>query len=56
MEWLAPLVALLAVLFLLGRYVPGQNWLVIIAITLAVIVAILWLERSGLWPQSWRIR
>ena len=56
MEWLGPLIALLAVLFLVGRRVPGQNWLVIMAITLAVIVAILWLERSGLWPQNRRTR
>jgi hypothetical protein len=54
MEWFAPLVALLAVLFLVSRRLPGQNWPVIIAVTLAFIVAVLLLERSGLWPQSWR--
>jgi len=56
MEWLGPLIALLAVLFLVSRGVPGQNWLVIIAVMLAVTVAVLWLERSGLWPQNWRAR
>ncbi len=54
MELFGPLVALLAFPFLVGRCLPGQNWPVIIAVTLAFIVAVLWLERSGLWPQSWR--
>ena len=56
MEWLAALAGLLAVLFLVGRRLLGQNWPVIIAVTLAFIVVILLLERSGLWPQSWRTR
>lgn len=56
MEWIAPLIGLLAVLFLVGRRLPGQAWLVTVAVALAVIVAVVWLERSGLWPQSWRTR
>jgi len=56
MEWLGPLIALLAVLFLVSRGLPGRMWPVIIAATLAVIVAIVGLERSGLWPQNWHTR
>ena len=56
MEWFAPLIGLLAVLFLVGRRLPGQAWLITIAIALALVVTVLWLERSGLWPQSWRTR
>jgi len=56
MDWFVPLVALLAVLFLVGRRVPGQSWLMIVAVTLAIVVTIVYLERSGLWPRSWRTR
>jgi hypothetical protein len=56
MEWFAPLIGLLAVLFLVGRRLPGQAWLVTIAVALALVVIVLWLERSGLWPQNWRTR
>jgi hypothetical protein len=33
MEWLGPLIALLAVLFLVSRGLPGRMWPVIIAAT-----------------------
>ena len=56
MEWLAPLIGLLAVLFLVGRRLPGQAWLMAVAAALAFIVAVLLLERLGLWPESWRTR
>lgn len=56
MEWVASVVALLAVLFLVSRGLPGRQWPAIIALTLAVIVAVVLLERSGLWPQAWRTR
>lgn len=56
MEWIGPVVALLAVLFLVGRGMPGRVMLVAIAAALGVVVVILSLERAGLWPQSWRVR
>jgi hypothetical protein len=56
MEYLVALVGLLAVLFLVGRGVPGRRWPVIIAATLAVVVVVVLAERSGFWPRSWVIR
>jgi hypothetical protein len=47
-------VALLAVLFLVGRGTPLRSWPLILAATLAVVVAVVLLERSGYWPASWR--
>lgn len=49
-------VALLLVLFLVGRGLPGRRWPIIIAGTLAVIVLVVLAEQNGLWPRSWTIR
>ncbi len=56
MEWFVPLIGLLAMLLLIGRGLPGQAWLITIAVALALVVTVVWLERSGLWPQGWRTR
>jgi hypothetical protein len=53
MEYMVALVGLLAVLFLVGRGVPGSRWPVIIAATLAVVVLVVLAERSGFWPRGW---
>ena len=56
MTWVVSLVALLAVLFLVGRGMPLTRWPVIIAATLAVVLLIVALEQNGLWPRSWQVR
>ena len=53
MEWLS-LVSLLGVLVLVARGTPGRRLLVIVAVTLAVVVLVLFAERSGLWPEGMR--
>lgn len=56
MTWIVSLVALLAVLFLVGRGMPFSRWPVIIAATLAVILLVVAAEQNGFWPQSWQVR
>ncbi len=56
MSWLLPLVAMLAVLFLVGRGMPLSRWPVIIAATLAVILLVVAAEQNGYWPRSWQAR
>lgn len=56
MTWIVSVVALLAVLFLVGRGLPLSRWPAIIAATLAVILLVVLVERSGYWPASWRVR
>lgn len=56
MTWLMPLVATLAVLFLVGRGMPLSRWPVIIAATLAVILLVVAAEQNGMWPASWKVR
>lgn len=60
MEWLTadrilPIVALLALLFLMGRGLPARRWPLVIAATLAVIVLVVLAERSGVWPRTWSV-
>lgn len=50
-RWVAA-VALLATLFLIGRGFPGRWLLVATASALALVVLVLWLESSGLWPRG----
>lgn len=50
------LVSLLACLFLASRGLPGRQWPVILAATLAVILLVVGAERAGWWPQGWRVR
>ena len=56
MSWLLPLVAMSAVLFLVGRGMPLSRWPVIIAATLAVILLVVAAEQNGYWPRSWQVR
>jgi hypothetical protein len=42
------------VLFLLAYRMPGQRLLIIVAITLAVVVMIVGIERAGWWPEGLR--
>lgn len=53
MEWLS-LVSLLLVLVLVARGTPGRQLLIVLAATLAVVVVVLFAERSGFWPDSLR--
>lgn len=55
-ERIVSLVAILLVLFLVGRGLPGRRWPLIIAATLAVVLAIVLAERSGMWPRDWTVR
>lgn len=49
-------VALIAVLFLISRSLPGGRWPVILAATLAVVLAVVLAEQSGWWPRNWKAR
>jgi drug/metabolite transporter (DMT)-like permease len=53
---LVALVALLALLFLMGRRLPARRWPMILAVTLAVIVLVVLAEQNGLWPRGWTPR
>ena len=55
-SWLPGLVALVALLFLMTRGVPHRHLLVAAAVTLALVLAVLLIERAGLWPQDLRTR
>ena len=54
METVVAVVALLAVLVLVGRGTSLHSWPLIIAATLTVVVAVVLLERGGYWPAAWR--
>lgn len=54
-QWIS-VVALVAVLVLVGRGLPRGRWPLLIAATLGFIVLIVFVERSGLWPAGWRVR
>ena len=56
MEFILPLAALLAVLFLVSRGLPIGRWPLVIAGTLAVIVLVVLAERGGFWPAGWQVR
>jgi hypothetical protein len=56
MTWVLPLIAMLAVLFLVGRGMPLSRWPVIIAATLAVVLLVVAAEQNGWWPSSWKVR
>jgi hypothetical protein len=56
MTWIVSLVALVAVLFLVGRGLPLGRWPVIIAATLAVVVLVVLAEQNGYWPKSWQVK
>ncbi|GJD48297.1 hypothetical protein OPKNFCMD_1014 [Methylobacterium crusticola] len=56
MDLVVSVVSLLLVLILVARGVPGRNILVVLAVTLAVVVLVVGVERAGLWPSDWRTR
>jgi hypothetical protein len=56
MEMIVPLVIGLTLIWLVGRGTPWNAKLTTIAITLAVVVLIVTLERGGYWPEGWRRR
>ncbi|MGX1790981.1 hypothetical protein ACWIGM_29815 [Bosea sp. NPDC055332] len=56
MELLIPLIAGLALIWLVGRGVPWNAKLMTVVVTLAVIVVVVLLERNGLWPEAFRRR
>jgi hypothetical protein len=56
MSWIVSIVALVAVLFLVGRGMPLSRWPAIIVATLAVIVLVVAAEQNGWWPSSWQVR
>jgi hypothetical protein len=54
MELLIPLIAGLALIWLIGRGVPWDAKLMTIVVTLGVIVVVVLLERNGFWPEAFR--
>lgn len=56
MDKVVGVVAMLAILFLVGRGLPGRLWPVVIAATLALVLAVVMAEQNGLWPASWQVR
>jgi len=54
MEILIPLLAGMTLIWLIGRGVPWDAKLTTIVVTLAIIVAIVLVERGGYWPDAWR--
>jgi hypothetical protein len=56
MEMLIPLLAGLALVWLIGRSVPWNAKLTTIVVTLAVIVLIVAIERGGYWPEAFHRR
>lgn len=49
-------VSMLACLFLVSRSMPGRNWPLVIAGTLAVVLLVVLAEQNGYWPASWKLR
>jgi hypothetical protein len=43
-----------AVLVLVGRRMMGRQMLAATVFGLAVVVVVVWMDQSGLWPRSWR--
>lgn len=56
MEIMVPLIAGLALLWLIGRGVPWNAKLTTIVVTLAIIILVVALERGGYWPEALRRR
>ena len=54
MEIMVPLIAGLALLWLIGRGVPWNAKLMTIVVTLAIVILIVMLERGGYWPEAFR--
>jgi hypothetical protein len=54
MEMLVPLLIGLTLVWLIGRGTPWNAKLMTLAVTLAVIVIIVLLDKSGNWPDAFR--
>ena len=54
LEIILPLLMGLTLIWLIGRGVPWNAKLITLAVTLAVIVLIVALERGGYWPDAFR--
>ena len=54
MEIFVPLLMGVTLIWLIGRGTPWNAKLMTLAVTLAVIVLIVVLERSGFWPDAFR--
>ncbi|CAH1650051.1 conserved hypothetical protein [Hyphomicrobiales bacterium] len=54
MEILVPLIIGLSLIWLIGRGAPWNAKLLTIAVTLAIVILIVALERGGYWPEAWR--
>jgi hypothetical protein len=54
MEYFVPLLIGVTLIWLIGRGTPWNAKLLTLAVTLAVIVVIVLLERSGNWPDAFR--
>ena len=52
-RWIS-LVALVAVLVLIGWRLPGRNLLLAAAAALALAALVVSLDRAGIWPGAWR--
>jgi hypothetical protein len=56
MEMIVPLVIGLTLVWLIGRGTPWNAKLMTVAVTLAVIVLVVALEKGGYWPEAFRRR
>jgi hypothetical protein len=56
MDKIVGIVALVAILFLVGWGVPSRHRLLAIVGGLAFALLVLAAERAGLWPAAWRTR
>ncbi|WP_332692041.1 hypothetical protein [Bosea sp. (in: a-proteobacteria)] len=54
MEIAIPVIMGLTLIWLIGRGTPWNAKLMTLTVTLAVIVAIVLLERNGFWPDAFR--
>ena len=54
MEIIVPVLICVSLIWLIGRRVPWNAKLMTIAVTLAVVALIVWLDRSGNWPDAFR--
>lgn len=54
MEIAIPVIMGLTLIWLIGRGTPWNAKMLTLAVTLAVIVAVVLLERNGLWPEAFR--
>lgn len=54
MEQWPYIIAGVAVLLLVGWRMRGRSMLMALAFGLAFALVVVWLDRSGMWPDDWR--